>query len=218
MKSSNKILATVLATAIAASTISVPAFAHNPQNHQGPGIVPLIAGPIGAGALAGTSTTTFSWFTTQSVFSHFQWNFTGFKPVFAGFKHVPSGFKWVKVSHKWIKVPTFKKVPIFKKVPTFNKVAKYKDVKVKHTSSSKSRANMGKAVIGCLVGSAFGAISSSVRKASAMGNPPRWRSQAEHERIVASGYEKQFELTNDEAQTAVALCGLGSLTLHWPQQ
>jgi hypothetical protein len=51
-----------------------------------------------------------------------------------------------------------------------------------------------------------------------MGNPPRWRSQAEHEKILASGYEKQFELTLDEANTAMAFCGLGSFALHWPQQ
>jgi hypothetical protein len=51
-----------------------------------------------------------------------------------------------------------------------------------------------------------------------MGNPLRWRSQAEHEAIVKSGYEKQFELTNGEATTSTALCGLGSLALHWPQK
>jgi hypothetical protein len=65
------------------------------------------------------------------------------------------------------------------------------------------------------MGSALGAISASARKATALGNPPAWRSQAEHEKIVASGVEKQFELTNDEAWTAVSYCGAGSLVLHW---
>jgi hypothetical protein len=68
------------------------------------------------------------------------------------------------------------------------------------------------------MGSALGAISASIRKATALGNPLRWRSQAEHEAIVKSGYEKQFELTNDEAATALAFCGLGSFALHWQKQ
>jgi hypothetical protein len=68
------------------------------------------------------------------------------------------------------------------------------------------------------MGSAFGAITAAIRKGNAMGNPLRWRSQAEHEAIVKSGHEKQFELTNKEAATALALCGLGSFALHWPQQ
>jgi hypothetical protein len=111
------------------------------------------------------------------------------------------GFKWVKVNYKWVKVPDYK-------TKTYTKT--------KH--HSKSSKTVGKAVVGCIFGSALGAITASVRKASAMGNPPRWRSQAEHEKIVASGYEKQFELTNDEAHTAVSLCGLGSFALHWQQK
>jgi hypothetical protein len=79
----------------------------------------------------------------------------------------------------------------------------------------RGNSNTGKIVVGCIIGSAAGAITASIRKATALGNPPRWRSQAEHEKIVASGYEKQFELTNQEAATAVALCGLGSFALHW---
>ena len=79
-------------------------------------------------------------------------------------------------------------------------------------------SNAGPLIVGCIMGSAFGAITASIRKASAMGNPPRWRSQAEHERIVKSGYEKQFELTSAEAATALALCGLGSFALHWKKQ
>jgi hypothetical protein len=88
----------------------------------------------------------------------------------------------------------------------------------KKTSKSKSKSNTGKMIVGCIMGSALGAISASVRKASALGNPPRWRSQAEHERIVASGYEKQFELTSREAATALAFCGLGSFALHWERR
>ena len=84
--------------------------------------------------------------------------------------------------------------------------------------SHGSGSNAGPLIVGCIFGSALGAITASVRKASAMGNPPRWRSQAEHEKIVASGYEKQFELTNQEAATALALCGLGSFALHWEKK
>ena len=93
-----------------------------------------------------------------------------------------------------------------------------KKIKVHADKTHKSKLNTGKAVVGCIMGSAFGAITASVRKASALGNPPRWRSQAEHEKIVASGYEKQFELTSDEASTALSLCGLGSFALHWEKQ
>ena len=67
------------------------------------------------------------------------------------------------------------------------------------------------------MGSALGAISAAIRKGNALGNPLRWRSQAEHEMIVKSGVEKKFELTNEEAQTALAFCGLGSFALNWQQ-
>jgi hypothetical protein len=119
-------------------------------------------------------------------------------------KKIFVGIKWVKIHHKWVPIKQYKTVNYSKNV--------------KHTSSSKSKLNTGKAVVGCVMGSALGAISASIRKATAMGNPPRWRSQAEHEAIVASGYEKQFELTSDEAATALATCGLGSFALHWEQQ
>jgi hypothetical protein len=90
-----------------------------------------------------------------------------------------------------------------------------KYVKVQHENKTKS---VGKAVVGCIMGSALGAITAAIRKGNALGNPLRWRSQAEHEMIVKSGYEKQFELTNDEAAIALSLCGLGSLALHWQKQ
>jgi len=179
-----KILGAAVVATIATSVVASSASAHNPNNYKAAGgIIPALAGPIGAAALF-PSTNTFHW-TTTKLYSK-----TYFK-----------GFKWVKVNYEWAKVPQYK-------TKTYTKT--------KH--HSKSTKTVGKAVVGCIFGSALGAITASVRKASAMGNPPRWRSQAEHEMIVASGYEKQFELTNDEASTAVALCGLGSFALHWQQK
>lgn len=196
-----KFVATAFAAIIAASSMSMPASAQQ-QQQQRVGIFPFLAGPIGAAALF-PSASTFSWFTTQSVFSHKNY--------------------FIKIFHSWHQVPKVKydlvkllntHLPDKLDVP-IKKEAVYKDVKTQHSKTSKT---VGKAVVGCIFGSALGAITSSMRKATAMGNPPRWRSQAEHERIVASGYEKQFELTSNEAYTAVALCGLGSFALHWPQR
>ena len=98
-----------------------------------------------------------------------------------------------------------------------------KDSKTEQPTEKKIRDAMAKGNVPFsrelpIFGSALATITSAMRKAAAMGNPPRWRSQAEHERILASGYEKQFELTLAEANTAMALCGLGSFALHWPQQ
>jgi hypothetical protein len=122
-------------------------------------------------------------------------------------------FHWTTYKHFWIKVPV-KKYPAMQ---TFSyQKPKYKYVKVKKVKHhSRTSSNVGKAVVGCIFGSALGAISSAVRKGNAMGNPLRWRSQAEHEKIVASGVEKKYELTNAEAHTATAFCGLGSFTLNW---
>jgi hypothetical protein len=172
-----------LAAAFAASLIVSPASAHNP-NQKGPvtSIFPALFSPVAAAALAGPTTSTFSWLTTQ-WFS---------KKIFLGYHKV-----WTRYGWKW--VPKHKTVHYKKHI--------------KHSNTNKSIN--GKVVVGCIMGSAFGAITASVRKATALGNPPRWRSQAEHEKIVASGYEKQFELTNDEAHTSTALCGLGSFALHW---
>jgi hypothetical protein len=185
MKSFSKVLGTVLAVALAISSISVPAFAHDPQKHKGPGILPLLAGPVIAGSAVGTSSSTI-----VKAFKFKKWQ----------------GWGWKKVHY--LKNAGYD--------VTINKYGK--KVKVRATKTSKSHSNMGKAVVGCIMGSAFGAITASMRKATALGNPPRWRSQAEHEKIVASGYEKQFELTNDEAQTAIAFCGLGSFALHWEKR
>jgi hypothetical protein len=175
-----KILGTMLAAAFAVSMIVSPASAHNP-NQKGPisSIFPALLGPVGAAALVGPTTSTFSWMTTQ-WFS---------KKIFLGYHKI-----WTP--HGWKYVPKYKTVHYKKPV--------------KHSTSHKSKLKVGKAVVGCVMGSALGAISASVRKATALGNPPRWRSQVEHEKIVASGYEKQFELTSDEAATALSACGLGS--------
>jgi hypothetical protein len=189
MKTLSKAAALVLATAIMASSVASTASAQQQQQQQQRvGIFPLLAGPIGLGAAVGASTTTLTW-TTLKWIPYKIW--------------VPG--KWIKIGYKWKYIPGHKK---WVKVPK----------KVHHSQTNRSNSAQGKAIVGCIFGSALGAITSSMRKATAMGNPPRWRSQAEHERIVASGYEKQFELTNDEANTAVALCGLGSFALHWPQR
>jgi hypothetical protein len=166
---------------------AMPAAAQNNQNQPLGGILPLVAGPIGAAAIVGTTTNV-----AHKSFSFWKWQ----------------GYGWGKVHHL---KQTGWDIDITKK---FNG----KKIKVHAERKTTSKTDMGKAVVGCIFGSAVGAISSSVRKASAMGNPIRWRSQAEHEQILASGYEKQFELTNGEAQTATAFCGLGSFALHWPQQ
>jgi hypothetical protein len=193
-----KIIGTVLAAAFAASLIVSPASAHNP-NQRGPvtSIFPALFGPVGAAALAGPVTTTATW-TTMFTKNYF-------------FKY----YEWPKALHKasWLKKHGFKLDVDFKKHGV-----KIEGTKTKHHAKAhKSKLKIGKAVVGCVMGSALGAISASIRKATALGNPPRWRSQAEHERIVASGAEKKYELTSDEAQTALALCGAGSFALHWPQ-
>ena len=107
--------------------------------------------------------------------------------------------KWIP---KKIWIHGHKKI-IWKKV----KIAKTK------TTSRSSKGIDGKIAVGCIFGSALSLILNASHKAAAMGNPLRWRSQAEHERIVASGYEKQFELTNEEAQLASAFCGLGGFAV-----
>jgi hypothetical protein len=202
MRLHSKIIATAIAVAMAVGTMSAPASAQQ-QQQQGPGILPTLVGPIGAAALF-PSTSTFSWFTTSNVFSHKNY--------------------FIKIFHNWHQVPQWKydltkivnhKLPGTKFDVPLKKEKVYKQVKTNHSRTSKT---VGKAVVGCIFGSALATIAASVRKASAMGNPPRWRSQAEHERILASGVEKKYELTLAEANTAMAFCGLGSFALNWPQQ
>jgi hypothetical protein len=180
-----KFVATMLAAVIATFSVTVSASANN-QQQRGLGILPFLAGPVAAGALVGPTTTNWS----HEVFFKFYKN----------------------QSWGWNKIHSLKNAGY--DVTKYYKHGKIK-VHAEKKASWKSNSSMGKAVVGCIFGSALGAITSSVRKATAMGNPPRWRSQAEHEAIVRSGYEKQFELTLDEANTAIALCGLGSFALHW---
>jgi hypothetical protein len=188
-----KILGAAVVATLAMSVVATSASAHNPQNYKGTGVLPVLAGPVAAAALF-PSFSTLHWTSTLYQKHFYKWSLQNIvKATKHGLELHKTGFKVdVDIKKSGIKIEGKKDV--------------------KHSKSSK---NVGKAVVGCIFGSALGAITASVRKASAMGNPPRWRSQAEHEKIVASGYEKQFELTNDEAHTSTALCGLGSFALHW---
>jgi hypothetical protein len=187
MKYRSKFVATALAAAFAACMLAAPASANSDKKPTtGVGILPALAGPVGVAGLVGTSTNHLT--------------FTKF------FKFYPSQ-KWGWYKIKYLKYHGWD-------VDKYYKHGKIK-VHAKKTQTSTNRMTQGKAVVGCVMGSALGAISASIRKASALGNPIRWRSQAEHEAIVKSGYEKQFELTSDEAAIALSLCGLGSFALNW---
>lgn len=186
MKAS-RILATVLAAALAVGTMSVSAFADSHKKPTGVGILPAFAGPAILGTtISGPSLHTFTIF---KKFHFYKWQSWG----------------WNKVNYLKYKGFDVHKRFYGKKVKVYAK----KDKTVSRSS------NRGAYVVGCVMGSALGAISASIRKGTALGNPLRWRSQAEHEAIVKSGVEKKYELTSDEAATALAFCGLGSLTLHW---
>jgi hypothetical protein len=218
-----KILGAAVVATLATSVVASSVSAHNPQNYKGSGILPTLAGPVGAAALFPT-TSTLHWTTTKWV----PWSktFTWTKTITVNentfwIKNVQGqgNQPWAQVNQNAYNnvnlnthIREIRVVEVPKDITKTKTIEGKKKVKTNHSKSNKS---VGKAVVGCIFGSALGAITSSVRKASAMGNPPRWRSQAEHEKIVASGYEKQFELTNDEAATSTALCGLGSFTLHW---
>jgi hypothetical protein len=188
-----KIIATVLAAALAVGTITVPASAASDSNKPkttGLGILPALAGPVALGA--GISGPSINIFTLHKSFYFKVWQNWGWQKI-----------HYLK-AHDWT---------VYKKVYGY-KVKVHAKKKIPDTNSSAQ----GQFVVGCIMGSALGAITAAIRKGNAMGNPLRWRSQAEHEAIVKSGYEKQFELTNDEAATALAFCGLGSFALHWQQQ
>jgi hypothetical protein len=192
---SRMIIATVLAAALAVISISVPASAagsnEKKQTVTGLGILPAVAGP--AAIFAGLNGPAINTFTFTKYFKFKFWDVWGWKKTIYLHK---AGWE----------------LDIDKCYRT--KVCVHAEKK-KHTFDGSNR---GKLVVGCIMGSALGAITAAVRKGNALGNPLRWRSQAEHEAIVKSGYEKQFELTNDEAATAVAFCGAGSLMLHWQQK
>ena len=188
-----KIIATVLAAALAVGTIAVPASAASDSNKPkttGLGILPALAGPAALGA--GISGPSVNIFTLHKSFYFKPWQSWGWQKI-----------HYLK-EHNWT---------------VYKKFYGYKvKVHAKKTIRDTNTSARGQFVVGCIMGSALGAITAAVRKGNALGNPLRWRSQAEHEAIVKSGYEKQFELTNDEAATALAFCGLGSFALHWQQQ
>jgi hypothetical protein len=182
-----KIVLTVLAAVLAASTLIVPASAADDRKPvTGLGIFPALASPFALAGILGPTTQT----TTVTKF----------------FKFYPNQ-KWGWYKIKYLKANGWE----------VDKYYKHRKIKVHAKHETKSKNIHGKAIVGCIMGSAFGAITAAVRKGNAMGNPLRWRSQAEHEAIVKSGYEKQFELTNDEAAIALSFCGLGSLALNWQQ-
>ena len=192
-----KIFVAMLAVAFAASMFVAPASAHSPEK-KGPitSVLPALAGPLAATLF--TTTSTLNWTSTLYQKYFYEWSL----------KNILHAAKQGIELHKagWEVHVDVKKQGI--------KIKAEKDVQ---RTSTRKDIN-GKIVVGCIMGSALGAITSAVRKGTAMGNPLRWRSQAEHEAIVKSGYEKQFELTTDEAMTATAFCGLGSFALHWPQK
>jgi hypothetical protein len=189
-----KIIATVLAAVLAVGTISLPASAASDDNKPkvtGLGILPALAGPaIIAGTVSGPSL--HAW-TAHQYFKFYKWDWAGWKKVY----HLKT--------HGW---------DVYKKVHGY----KVKVYAKKDKIASSGDSSKGAYIVGCIMGSALGAITAAIRKGNALGNPLRWRSQAEHEMIVKSGVEKKFELTNEEAQTALAFCGLGSFALHWQQQ
>ena len=213
-----KVIAAALSAALVVSAMPAPAAAqqNNQQQRQGVGIWPLLAG-AGAASLF-TTTSTFHWTTIASKTWSFPWAHGPGKFGFFTGNYLPQGVHATGQYVHNVIDPKYFGETLHISNPhqssgTHSTSAKYKQ---QHSKSSKSI--QGKIVVGCIFGSALATITSAMRKATAMGNPPRWRSQAEHERILASGYEKQFELTLAEANTAMAFCGLGSFALHWPQQ
>jgi hypothetical protein len=184
-----KFIATVLAAVLAVSSISAPAFSAEPEKKKVVTGLGILAGPAAIATMSGPS---FQHWTAHQYFKFYKWDYAGWKKV-----------HFLK-DHGW---DVYKKVH-YHKVKVYAKKEKFAD----HGS------NRGQFMVACIMGSALGAITAAIRKGNALGNPLRWRSQAEHEAIVKSGYEKQFELTNDEAATALSWCGAGSLTLAWQKQ
>lgn len=233
-----KILGATLAATFATGLALSSASAQTNNNQQRFGLFPALLGPVGAAAAVGTSTSTIAWTTVATQTWNFPWHYnTALIPTKVGpfTINVPTintniigqglnakGQYWANITNPHyfnetltITAPNH---PLQFPQNTTGEHSTSAQYKQNHSKQTKSKSNMGKAVVACIMGSAFGAITASIRKATALGNSPRWRSQAEHERIVASGIEKKYELTSNEASTALALCGLGSLTLRWPQQ
>jgi hypothetical protein len=221
-----KFLATVLAASVASSTMVGLASAHDPKK-SGPitSVLPAVAAPIGVGALVGSTTTSLTWSTIHTKVWTYPWTHT--KGLFGlpnptqyitQGAHATGQYLHNVIDPYYFNEHLYLSDPHPLKPGTTGEHKTTADYKKHHQRGDKSRSTQGKIVVGCIMGSALGIISAAARKASAMGNPPRLRSQAEHEKIVASGVEKQFELTNGEASTAAALCGAGTFVLHWPQQ
>jgi len=214
-----KFVAAALA-AITVSSMPMPVSAQQQQQQQTRNWLPAatVATPFAIGAAMGGSATSFAWTTVATKTWTFPWAHGRF-PIFTS-NYVPQGIHATgQYVHNVINPTYFNETlhisNIHQPSGTHSTSAQYNQ---RHQQGGTSNKTIGKVMVGCIFGSALGAITSSMRKATAMGNPPRWRSQAEHERILASGYEKQFELTSNEANTALALCGLGSFALHWPQR
>ena len=218
MRLHQKVIAAALSAALVVSTIPAPAAAQQQQQQQqqGLGIWSLLAGPFAASFF--TTTSTFHWTTIATQTWNFPWAHGPGKFGFLTGNYVPQGLNATGQYIHNVIDPKYFGETLHISNPhqssgTHSTSAKYKQ---QHSKSSKSI--QGKIVVGCIFGSALATIWSAARKGSAMGNPLRWRSQAEHERILASGVEKKYELTLAEANRAMALCGLGSFTLYWPQQ
>jgi hypothetical protein len=224
-----KVIAASISAALVVSAIPAPAAAQQQQQRQS--ILPTALGPVGAAALF-PSTSTFFWTTSHpwsftKIGAQFTWKpLTSLQNILYNVQSAADAVKAGQALHsKGFEVyVNGTKITNLSDLHNINHKTLKHGVKVEGKKSgvktknhSRSSKTVGKAVVGCIFGSALGAITAAVRKGNAMGNPLRWRSQAEHERILASGYEKQFELTNAEAHTATALCGLGSFTLNWPR-
>jgi hypothetical protein len=186
MRLHSKLIAAALAVVMAVGTMSAPASAQQSQQQQRQGVGIF---PLIAGPVGLAALVGPSTTVLTKNFAFWKWQYGGW-------------YKVAKLHHAGWDIDITKKF--------------YgKKIKVHAEKKTTSKSAMGKAVVGCIFGSALATIWSAARKGSAMGNPLRWRSQADHEKILASGYEKQFELTLDEANTAMAFCGLGSFALNW---
>ena len=219
MKTLSEAVALTLATAIMVSSVASTASAQQ-QQQQTRNWLPAatVATPFAIGAAMGASATSFSWTTIATQTWNFPWAH-GRIPILTG-NYVPQGIHATGQYVSNVFNPHYFNETLHISNPHQSSGVHSTSAQHKqhHQRGGTSNKTIGKVMVGCIFGSALAAITASMRKATAMGNPPRWRSQAEHERIVASGYEKQFELTSNEANTAIALCGLGSFALHWPQR
>lgn len=209
---------TLLALAAITALLTGPTMAQSPQTKAGVKAAATVAPVAFLSTIWTTSTLHWSTVGTQT------WNFPWVHTYIHRFIPIPNptlpnswavqGINTVGQYGSNIADPTYfnEAIHISNPLPgangqtgTHSTSAQYKQ---QHSKTSKSLH--GELIVGCIMGSAVGLITTSIIKAYQMGNPPRWRSQFEHEQILASGIEKQYELTPEEAQTAAAVCGLGS--------